>query len=397
MPIIMLSMSRWDGPFSSASLSLAKEFSKDNKVFYIDNPFTFKDFFSQYNSHHIEFRKKALLYGKNIYCQIDKSLENLIAVTPRLVPPINWIPQGKGYNLAAKLNNGTIIKVIKKILNDHNLQEYILFNSFNPFYGFDIPEEISPSLYVYQSRDDISESAYVKKHGVQMEACAIHRADIVLATSVGLVKKLSQYEKEIYHIPNAADISIFQKTFENLEKPEEIKGIDKKIIGYTGNICHRINFELLKEIALIHHDKILLLVGPVNNKQFYDIGLHMMENVICTGAKPIHELPAYLKHMDCTIIPFKCNELTKSIYPLKLNEYLAAGKPVVSTSFSEDIRGFQNVAYLADNKEAFLTHIDLAINENDKVKIEKRILEAKRNTWESRVNLFWKLIQENYG
>src|SRR5690606_38891771 len=122
LPIIMLSMSRWDGPFSSASLSLAKEFSKDNKVFYIDNPFTFKDFFSQYNSHHIEFRKKALLYGKNIYCQIDKSLENLIAVTPRLVPPINWIPQGKGYNLAAKLNNGTIIKVIKKILNDHNLQ-----------------------------------------------------------------------------------------------------------------------------------------------------------------------------------------------------------------------------------------------------------------------------------
>src|SRR5690606_26999899 len=129
------------------------------------------------------------------------------------------------------------------------------------------------------------------------------------------------------------------ESFSKLKRPRELENIkDKKIIGYTGNICHRINYDLLKTIAENNLDKIILLVGPINNQAFFNMRLNKMPNIITTGPKSIYDLPAYLKYIDCAIIPFLCNELTKSIYPLKINEYLAAGRPVVSTSFSEDLR-----------------------------------------------------------
>src|SRR5690606_17805391 len=97
------------------------------------------------------------------------------------------------------------------------------------------------------------------------------------------------------------------------------------------------------------------------------------------GPKPITELPRYLHYMDCTIIPFKCNELTKSIYPLKVNEYLAAGKAVVSTNFSEDIAEFKNIVYLAASHEEFINNIDKAIEEKMS-KVDERVKTAEGNT-----------------
>lgn len=394
LPIIMLSMSRWDGPFSSASISLAKEFSKNNLVFYVDNPFTIKDLLTQYRRAAIKCRKNALLFGTNIYRKIDPALDHLIAVTPKTVLPINWLPPGNLYDFFSKINNKAVIKAIRKIKSDHGINDYILFNSFNPFYGYDLPKDIQPLLTVYQSRDDISQSAYVSKHGVEMETKAIMDSNLSMATSIELTKKLSSNNKEVHYLPNAANIALFKEVFKPLKKPNELKGVDKKVIVYTGNICHRINYELLKKIATVHYDKIILLVGPISNKQFFEFGLDKMANVICAGAKPISALPAYLKYADCTIIPFQCNELTKSIYPLKINEYLAAGKPVVSTSFSEDIESFRDIIYLSATNEEFLMNIGKALEENhDQIKIAQRVSVAEENTWEARVALFWNLIK----
>src|SRR5690606_21623291 len=98
-----------------------------------------------------------------------------------------------------------------------------------------------------------------------------------------LVKKLAKVSnKEIKYLPNAADIAIFRNSEHFTEVPTELRGITKKIIGYTGNICHRINYDLLYEIAVAHQDKILLLVGPINNEQFYQKGLDKLPNVITT-------------------------------------------------------------------------------------------------------------------
>lgn len=389
----MLTMSHWDGDISSASLSLAKEFSKTNRVFYIDNPFTVKDVVASYRKPSMKRRMKALFLRRNIYTSVYPGNANLVAVTPKLVLPINWLPVGPGYNAASRINDQVIIDIIRKIKKDYHIDAYILFNSFNPFYSHKLPKDITPALRVYQSRDDISQCTYIDKHGVRLEQQLIRQSDIAIATSRGLVKKLSRLSgKEIGHLPNAADISNFSRVFDDLPKPAELKNAaGKKIIGYIGNVCQkRIDYDLLTRIIDENPDKIVLFVGPVTSKLFYEYGLDRRPNVIMTGPKLLSELPAYLKYINCTIIPFHCNELTKSIYPLKINEYLAGGKPVVSTNFSEDILGFRDVIYLADSHDAFLKLINRAL-ENELVDQDKRIRFAAANSWKSRVDQFWEM------
>jgi glycosyltransferase involved in cell wall biosynthesis len=98
--------------------------------------------------------------------------------------------------------------------------------------------------------------------------------------------------------------------------------------------------------------------------------------------------------MDAVMIPFKCNTLTKSIYPLKINEYLAAGRAVVSTRFSEDIQDFEDVIRLASDDEEFIQKIGEAVAGSTEEEIEKRMAVADNNTWEKRVQQFWDLVAE---
>ena len=119
-----------------------------------------------------------------------------------------------------------------------------------------------------------------------------------------------------------------------------------------------------------------------------------MPNVIFTGGKHITELPAFLQHFDVAIIPFLLNKLTASIYPLKINEYLAAGKPVVATNFSEDIRSFANDVYLAKDENEFVNLINLAIAEDSPEKALQRNATACSNTWEERVREFWEIVEK---
>jgi teichuronic acid biosynthesis glycosyltransferase TuaH len=125
--------------------------------------------------------------------------------------------------------------------------------------------------------------------------------------------------------------------------------------------------------------------------------LDKMPNVIFTGSKKISELPAYVAYSDCTLIPFQCNTLTKSIYPLKINEYLAAGKPVVTTNFSHDINDFKDVAYLADSHEEFLKQIEKSLAEDSPERQKLRIKVAEQNSWKARVGTFWELIKKHSG
>jgi teichuronic acid biosynthesis glycosyltransferase TuaH len=394
LDIIFFALPRWDGNYSSTSYSLAKEFSKNNRVFYIDNPFTVKDFITQNRSPKIQTRKSALIFGKNIYKKVNGLSDNFIAVTPPLTIPNNFLPSGYVYEALSSANDKLIFMTISRIIKDYDVKKYIFINSFNPFYVRQLPEKIRPLLKIYQTVDDIAQSGYTSKHGPRLEKKAVASADLTLATSQQLTKLMKAYSSEVHYLPNAADVELFKTAaFTKLDQPNELEGNEKKVIGYVGNLDRlRVDYLLLKKIAEFHSDKILLLVGPSKYETYKDFGLDKYPNVIITGGKKLEELPGYLQNINCAIIPFVCNELTKSIYPLKVNEYLATGTPVVSSRFSDDINDCRDAAYLADSHEDFLNKIEEAIKTDNEENRKSRIQFAEKNTWSARVKSFWEIV-----
>jgi glycosyltransferase involved in cell wall biosynthesis len=395
--IIIFSLSRWDAPISSPSFSLAKEFAKRNRVFYIDHPFSIKDFILEFETPRVQVRKEALLWGKNIYKKAPELPENLTLVTSKLTMPINFLPEGVLYDALARQNDRIIFNTIRHIIHDFDVKEFIYFNAFDPYFCRDFPSDIQPMVKVYQSMDDLTQVEYTARHGTRLEEEIIRKFDVTLTTSRELKRLKSRFSDRVYYHPNAVDFSIFQKALtEKYPRPAELlPALGKKIIGYTGNIESRIDYELLREVIEFHSDKIIVLVGPVTTDEHKTIGLTDYPNVIMTGPKKIYELPQYVQYFDCALIPFKKNVLTKSIYPLKINEYLAAGRAVVATDFSEDIKGFEDVIYIGEDHQAFVQLIGKAIEENNETRIASRIEVANQNTWAARVDAFWEIIEDN--
>lgn len=393
--IICFSLSRWDSAISSPALSLAKEFAKNNRVFFVEHPFSWKDYYAARKSPQIQSRRKALLQGKDIYSNPPSLPDSLTIVTPKLTYPINFLPPGFLYNTLADMNNKILLKAIRQTIKDFGLKEFIYVNFFDPYFVQQLPPDVKPVRSVYQSMDDITQVAYSHRHGTRLEEKTIRHFDYTLCTSKELTRLKSTFSPNVFFHPNAADIDIFRRAAtETLTKPPELNGITKKIIGYTGSIEYRSDFELLKKIATHHHDKILFFVGPIQGNEHKEVGLDKMPNVIFAGPRKITELPNFLQYFDCVLIPFRKNTLTRSIYPLKINEYLAAGKPVIATHFSEDIYTFRDVAYVADSHEEFIATIDKAISENNEARKQARMKVAEQNTWEARVARFWEIIEQ---
>lgn len=396
--LIFLALPRWDGPYSSTAYSLAKALSKHTRVFYVDNPFTVKDFIVHRRSAQIALRRNALLRGKDIFFTPDKNHPGLVAVTPRLALPINWLPAGVLYDTFSRMNDYMLSLALNETVREYKIRKYVLVNSFNPLYGRFLSLKVKPALNIYQSVDNISHSAYVQKHGPRLETEFVRKADFTIVTSSELQRLKSEVSGDVFLLPNAANITNFQRALtEDLPKPQEVAGLpaDTKVICYMGNICHRLDYKLLVDTATRHAEKMLLMVGPFANDQFRTSGLADLPNVRFTGPKTLNELPAYLKYSHCCIIPFQCNELTKSIYPLKINEYLGAGKPVVSTNFSRDIASFSEVAYISDTTDAFVANIDVAIREDNAEKVANRLSFCAGNTWDSRAEDFMELLNRH--
>jgi teichuronic acid biosynthesis glycosyltransferase TuaH len=398
--VVFFTLFRTDNPYSSISLSMARELAKTHRVFYLNHPYSWKDVAQGLlrGDPMVRARLPHLLAGQLRYEQVDTIPRNFVAAQPPATWPINWLPPGRVYNFFQRVNNGIILRALRKMMRDHGIKRYIYINCYDPFFAGCLPKSMGAEMSIYHCIDDITQNAYTARHGAALENAAVACADLTLATSTNLRRLKEPFARRVELYFNAADVEVFERVLTGTyPRPAELNGRPGPVIGFIGNLDElRIDYPLLKEAALAHPDKTLLLVGPVNSDEPRQIGLDRLPNVVFAGSRRLQDLPPLLQHMDCVLIPFRCNTLTKSIYPLKINEYLAAGKPVVSTAFSDDIRGFAPVIYLAETPADFLRQIDAALGGQDPGLVQQRRAVARSNTWTARIGQLWEMVNPTH-
>jgi glycosyltransferase involved in cell wall biosynthesis len=214
---------------------------------------------------------------------------------------------------------------------------------------------------------------------------ALKRADLVLASAKTLYKTAQQYNDNVILVPNACEFDHFK---ESNEKPEYFKQLEGPIITYCGAIATWLDKELMFETAKKYPEYNFVFVGAAMN----DFMGHTYGNIHILGHQPYEEIPNYLHHSDVLIIPFRENEpVVNSTHPVKLYEYFATGKPVVTTAMPEtNIKG----VYWSEGREKFMENIKVALNESDDEIKQYRINEASKNTWEARAEQILQKIEE---
>lgn len=389
--IIMLGITKFDSPIESTNYTIARHLARDNRVFYIDNPYTWRDCISYRKTSGFQRRKDYFSF-KPVDI-LDTDTPNLkIVITPPLIS-INWMPEGKMYRSMLHINENIILHRIRQVMNKYNITDFIYINSFN-FYYPGIAKKLSPELTIYHCVDPLA-FGYEKRHGLISEHKIVSESDLIICTSKQLYEEKKKVNSNTFFIPNAADIAHCSKALlDEVPVHKCLESIPKPVVGYFGNIERRINYDLIKTVIEQNRDKSFVFTGPML-EEHVPKWLYDMPNVFLTGPVPYAEMPSVLKGFDVTMIPFKKDEVSATIFPLKLFEYLGAGKPVISTDFNPDLKEYtaEAVTYCTD-AASFSAAINKALKEQDDKVREHRLAVASQNTWEIRVAEFSKLINK---
>lgn len=211
----------------------------------------------------------------------------------------------------------------------------------------------------------------------------IEKADIIFTTSKLLFDSRSRKHTNVHYAPNGVDFELFNQATQNkLSIAHDLNEIPPPRVGFIGNLCGRIDFELLEKIARHNKKWSVIFIGPVEKEVEKDLNsLQQQGNVHYLGYKPREILPQYLKGFDVCILPFKMHAWNEHSNPLKLWEYLAAGKPVVSTPVRE-METLREVIWLAEDHEEFISGLNKAMLGVKERQTALGIEIARNNSWD---------------
>ncbi|MFD3257087.1 glycosyltransferase [Paenibacillus lentus] len=277
------------------------------------------------------------------------------------------------------------IEVLKQKFNIHQTVSIVDL----PFWS-SIVFDLEDNKVIYDCMDEHAGFSNASAELLALEPELIKKADAVVTSSDILYQKAQNFNSSVHLIRNAGEFDHFAVKPQQL--PLDISMVGKPIIGYIGAIAEWFDMNLVFEIAERNPDWNFVLIG---NTYYSDTSnIEKLNNVFILGEKPYKELPAYLHAFDVSIIPFQINALTLATNPVKVYEYMAAGKPIVSTALPE-LAPMKDYVSIATGTMEFETAIWRAFHEKEaeqSTNAKKRRQYAADNTWKDRYHEFQSII-----
>jgi glycosyltransferase involved in cell wall biosynthesis len=233
----------------------------------------------------------------------------------------------------------------------------------------------------------------------ERERRVIESADHVLAISPGLMERKGGINPSMWFVPEGVEYELYARP---AREPDDLAGIPRPRIGYTGMLKRHLDWPLLRDLARRHPSWSLVLVGPESSLSDGDRRIlreiSTWSNVHCLGGKDVKVLAAYPQHFDVCIMPYLVTGYTNNIYPLKLHEYLAGGRPVVGSPI-RSLLDFQDVILVPSSQQEWsdaLTRSLAPPYTTEEARATRQAV-ARRNDWGELIFTIADLIAKGFG
>jgi len=383
MNIICHAFPAWEGNYVKSTVELMKCVALRHRVLYVDYAYTWTDVFKSMMGKSAASWRRILGLETRLRAVDLPSGASLHVLTLPPMLPVNFLKNPRLYDAVNRINGWLVRSSIQHAQRQINMKVPVIVNAFNPGFGLQVAGHLNESRLIYYCYDEISAAQWAGKHGARLERDFSKKCDAIAVTSEGLLRNKLSLHPHLYLVKNGVDIDLFSRPITATDLPEipDLKA-GQKVIGYLGSVDDRLDFDLLERLFATQAHSQLVFVGRVQSEAIRQ-RLSRHPNVLLAGAFPPEALPGWVQRMDVCLIPFVKNQFTAGIYPLKVNEYLACGKPVVSTQFA-DLGDFEQIISIADNGEDFIELVNQALVPAPKAESDRRRAFATANSWSAR-------------
>lgn len=381
--IVCISSVPWDFPIWTNRQHIMARLAKQHKVLYVFHPKLLRS----------TIKRNISISNSKLISPKIKINDNLTLYTPFIIPFTDKFSSLQRFNI--RISSVLLTKTLKQL----GYEEYILW-----FYD---PEAVAyldylkPKLSCYDCVDEYSTMPYYasdkrRERLKSLETQLIKRCDLIFTTSQNLYEQKKKLNKKTFLIENVGDFDHFNRVDRELfDTLSDFPEISSPIIGFVGAMdYYKVDFNLIEFIAEKKPNWNIVLIGSKMSSKEKKHIYPTNRNIYYLGRKEYEKLPNYISKFDVCIIPYKINDYTKHVFPIKFFEFMATGKPVITTALPALMKYDESVE-IAKSNEEFLTSIEkMIVHKPDKLK-DKRINIAKNNTWESRKDKLLSYVQKN--
>ena len=327
---------------------------------------------------HRVFFVEEPIFGDRAHLEIQKRHENLWVIIPHL-------PHGSGEEAAREYQVGFLSQLLQTMEVEHYITWY-----YSPM-ALPIGEYLQPLAIVYDCMDELSAFKFAPAVLKSLELQLMEKADVVFTGGHSLYEAKKAYHSNIHPFPSSIDFNHFSKARKTLNEPDDQKAIPHPRIGFCGVIDERMDMELVGEIAQKRKDWHIVMIGPVVK---IDVNsLPRFDNIHYLGMKDYESLPAYFSGWDVAIMPFAINEATRFISPTKTPEYLAAGRPVISTPIHDVVRHYSSVVNFGSTSWDFISAAERTLDHGN-VSLRRVDEILSENSWDRTWRKMEKIIRK---